>query len=276
MRARAGERAFCEWLLELGNGTLQSTHPDASPGHVDIPAACNLTSNIVYSIFPEFNVDRSQSVILTPKNEDTYRINNSVLWVLNPEQESIIYHSVDIVVEDEGNDVRNLSVEFLNSLTPSGMPQSKIELKVGCPIMLLRNLNAKGGLCNGTRLIVRTLGRKVIEAEIITGCDTFVGKRVFIPRIKLIPSDSNLPFKFQRTQFPIRLAYCMTINKSQGQTFNKVGIYLPQPVFSHGQLYVAFSRARCFEDIYVEIKNSNIQSTHESGGATTVNVVFNV
>ena len=63
----------------------------------------------------------------------------------------------------------------------------------------------------------------------------------------------------QRNQFPIRLAYCMTINKSQGQTFDKLGIYLPSPVFSHGQLYVAFSRTRSFKDIYIKVEQTSSQ-----------------
>ena len=47
----------------------------------------------------------------------------------------------------------------------------------------------------------------------------------------------------------------MSINKSQGQTFSKIGIYLPQPVFSHGQLYVAFSRVLKLENIKVKIED---------------------
>lgn len=193
----------------------------------------------------------------------------------DPEIQSRSYLSTDRVVEDEGNEVNNFSIEFLHSLTPSGMPLHELELKVGCPIMLLRNLDTKKGLCNGTRLRVVNLGTKCIEAEIISGSEEFIGKRVFIPRIKLSPSDSQLPFKFQRTQFPVRLAYCMTINKAQGQTFDHVGLYLPEPCFSHGQLYVAFSRARCFESVAVQIKNTTLQYATDDQG-TTMNVVYNV
>ena len=81
-----------------------------------------------------------------------------------------------------------------------------------------------------------------------------------IPKLKLAPSDADLPFVLQRIQFPFRLAYSMTINKSQGQTFDNVGIFLPEPVFSHGQLYVAFSRARSLQGVKIKIGKSDDDS----------------
>ena len=72
----------------------------------------------------------------------------------------------------------------------------------------------------------------------------FFGHFHMLPRIALYPSQSNLPFNFRRLQFPIRLAFAMTINKAQGQTLDTRGLYLPSQLFAHGHLYVALSRTR--------------------------------
>ena len=120
--------------------------------------------------------------------------------------------------------------------------------------MLIRNLDPMSGLCNGTSLVVKSLMLNVIEATIETGA--FAGSIVCIPKIKLL-SAQNDAIQFQRIQFPVRLAFAMTINKAQGQTLDRVGLYLPKPVFSHGQLYVALSRVRHKNSIKILIGKSN-------------------
>jgi len=137
------------------------------------------------------------------------------------------------------------------------MPQHRLNLKVNAVMMLLRNLSQRQGLCNGTRLKVTQM-HNCIQAKILTGANQ--GQTVLFLRIKLAPSDTNLPFVLERSQYPLILAYSMTINKVQGQTFEKVRIYLPSPVFSHGQLYVAFSRARSTAAVKV-----NMTDTHQQG-----------
>uniref|UniRef100_A0A2S2QD14 ATP-dependent DNA helicase PIF1 n=1 Tax=Sipha flava TaxID=143950 RepID=A0A2S2QD14_9HEMI len=98
---------------------------------------------------------------------------------------------------------------------------------------------------NGTRFIVRNMYDYYLDMESLTG------QRILLPRIDLTPSDSTLPFSFTRRKFPIRIAFAMTINKAQGQTLDKVGLYLPQPAFSHDQLYIAMSRVRSFEELKI-------------------------
>uniref|UniRef100_A0A8C5PX79 ATP-dependent DNA helicase n=1 Tax=Leptobrachium leishanense TaxID=445787 RepID=A0A8C5PX79_9ANUR len=183
-----------------------------------------------------------KTAILCPKNCDVDNINEEVLSLLEGESYTYLIH--------------------------------KLKLKIGCIIMLLRNLNTKRGLCNGTRLIVKAMRQNVIIAQVLT--PTSERKTVFIPRIDLAPSNTDLPFVLRRRQFPIKLAFAMTINKSQGQTLDRVGIYLPEPVFSHGQLYVAFSRVKSSADVKIKVIDGREQGYLLPGtnACFTKNVVF--
>ena len=83
--------------------------------------------------------------------------------------------------------------------------------------------------------------KNVLHAEILTGSNIKC-EMVFIPLIDLAQSETNLPFQLNHRQFPVIPAFVITINKSQ--SFNRVGVYLLEPVFAHVKLYVALSRTK--------------------------------
>ena len=108
--------------------------------------------------------------------------------------------------------------------------------------MLLRNLDPPK-LCNGTRLVIKSLQSNVVEGVIITG--NWKGETVFVPRIPLISSQMHLPIEFKRLQFLLRLSFATSINKYQGQTIKIVGLHLQEHCFSHEQFYAGCSRVGC-------------------------------
>ncbi|PIA50995.1 hypothetical protein AQUCO_01100068v1 [Aquilegia coerulea] len=154
---------------------------------------------------------------------------------------------------------KGFTSEFSNSQEPASLPHFKLSLKIGTPIMLLRNISPRDGLCSGTRLMVVKCASRVIEANILTG--EKAGDLVFIPRITITPTITQLAFEMLQRQFPVRLAYAMTINKSQGQSVKDIGLDLRNPVFSHGQLYVALSRCTSSERITVLLPLPEEKST---------------
>ncbi|XP_065664431.1 uncharacterized protein LOC136086088 [Hydra vulgaris] len=134
------------------------------------------------------------------------------------------------------------------------MPPHCLKLKIGCVIVLLRNLDLKAELCNSTLMKVCALQNNYSDAKVLT--DVSSGERVFVFQIQLAPSVANLPFVLKRLQFPFRLACSMTMNKSLGQTFDSVRVNLKKPCFSHGQLYVAYVaclRNRAFKSLFFKI-----------------------
>jgi ATP-dependent DNA helicase PIF1 len=148
-----------------------------------------------------------QRSILALKNIDVNEVNNAILELLYEELHTYLSANSLTPTEEGASVVARVSmdslypVEFLNTLQFSSITNHKLELKVGVPILLLRNLNQSIGLCNGTKLIIKRLGQRVIEAEIIIGNN--VGKRLFIPRIIMSPSGIDWPFVLYRCQIPI-------------------------------------------------------------------------
>ncbi|XP_010229584.1 uncharacterized protein LOC100832196 [Brachypodium distachyon] len=279
---------FADFLLRVGNGTEEAD----GEGNIRLPEDVCVTSTdkesdierLIDHVFPALNTSMTDPnyitsrAILTTKNDNVDNINMRMIERFNGEER--IYHSFDSAEDDPHG---YYPPEFLNTLTPNGLPPHVLKLKINCPVILLRNIDPANGLCNGTRLIVRGFQKNAIDAEIVLGQQA--GKRVFLPRIPLCPSDDEMfPFRFKRKQFPVRLSFAMTINKAQGQTIPIVSVYLPEPVFSHGQLYVALSRATARRNIKIlAVKNDeNAKKSQKSKPkkqkttlvSTTKNIVY--
>lgn len=117
-------------------------------------------------------------------------------------------------------------------------------------------------------MVLVRMSNRVLEVKLIGGEHN--GQLALIPRITLAPTEgqTGLAFVLKRQQFPVRLAFALTINKAQGQSVNHVGIDLRFPVFSHGQLYVALSRATSGQNIQVLLPEG------ERDSCQTQNVVY--
>ncbi|XP_012828518.1 PREDICTED: ATP-dependent DNA helicase PIF1-like [Erythranthe guttata] len=239
-------KEFGDWILNVGNGDVgEDNDGEAS---IEIP-----------------------DDMLIGDSEDPF---TDLLEFVYPDLlsniEEKVYLSSDSMCRDEQTTEDNAeiySTEFLNTIRCSGVPSHALKIKVVAPVMLIRNIDQASGLCNGTKLQIIRTGIHVLSCKILSGKN--IGDMVFIPRMTLIPSNSGLPIKFQRRQYPLIVSFTMTINKSQCQTLSHVGLYLPRPVFSHGQLYVALSRVKSIRGIKIFIKSDSGELTN-----VTRNVVY--
>lgn len=214
---------YADWLKQLGRGQLNT-----EAGHVELPQYIRTLSPtqglpaLISNIFPQVAQIEGQSLdqqsayfggraILAAWNDSVDAANQAVLDLLPGNEHSL--KSADCVITEGEELAEGLGFlqEYLNSLTIPGLPLHDLRLKVGAPIILLRNLDAAAGLCNGTRLLLLQVGRRCLQARILMGDHR--GKTVLIPRIALDSVTKALPVKFQRLQFPVRLAFALTINK---------------------------------------------------------------
>jgi hypothetical protein len=266
------EREFAQWQLDVGHGR----HTDEN-GNITLPDRFHCTSNTIESLIdtiypgitfhiPPTDQYFAERTILASRNDDVDSINANILGQFTGEIQTFL--SADSIKNNNGEGGQGVlmyPVEYLNSINCSGLPLHKLELKKGCPVMVLRNLNPEGGVCNGSRGVLTRYRNRVLEIRLITG--QHAGSTVFIPRIGITPAETQIPFEFCRRQFPIRLCFAMTINKSQGQSVAHVGLDLRSSVFTHGQFYVAISRVTSVHRLKA-IWDSRLPT------ATTKNIVY--
>ncbi|KAF6163970.1 hypothetical protein GIB67_011661, partial [Kingdonia uniflora] len=133
--------------------------------NVQLPSTihnCETVQNLILFVNPNLNIYckreqcfLSERTILSAKNDDVSAINDDALNMFLGEP--IVYLVADKIEEHESADHtynNHYPSEYSNNFDSSCFPPLKLKLKVGCPIMLHRNLTPKDGLCNGTHLMV--------------------------------------------------------------------------------------------------------------------------
>jgi hypothetical protein len=255
---------FAAWLLQIGCGENSDEN-----GKVEIPQEMrsNDIESLMNFVYPDLNSSSSpppeyflNRMILAPRNTDVNSVNETLLDRMIGDVKT--YYSADQVIREPGADDQShlpITPEFLRAVKSSSLPPGELRIKIGCPLILMRNLSPSNGLCNGSRMVVVRMSERVLQVQLIGGDHD--GQLALIPRISLIPTSTpNFAFKIRRRQFPVRLAFAITINRAQGQSVKHVGLDLRIPVFAHGQLYVALSRVTAKRNIKVLLPHDNQDS----------------
>ena len=211
---RHNSREWAEYLKCLGNGQLNDNQDCVELRHVSMHQH---SQSLIETIYPDISTSSvpAHVTILAPLNTTVDNINNAIIKIAPGTMKS--YVSVDTPLEE--NNRRTFPTEFLNRQESGCLPPHKLDLKVGAPIIVMRNIRPPH-IVNGMRGVIIHLFENVLEIRKCNG-DTF-----FLPRISIVTSDSSRKFIFKRRQFPIKLFYAMTLNRAEGQTLQRTGIDL--------------------------------------------------
>ena len=198
LRARTNDPSLqqsCSWQMRIGNGAEE----DARGGSVDLFAEGQVRisgdlivpdedpRDLINAVFPNldaFGPDGDQEArlaftrrsVLAPRNDNQRKLNEGIMQRVTAEE----FESLSVDSTADMNICVVYPGEFLQTLTPAGMPTSHVVRKIGTPFMLLRTINPSKGMFNSTGCLLIAASKWVLHVEIATGPNT--GQRAFVPR----------------------------------------------------------------------------------------------
>jgi len=201
-QASANVQQFSQWLLNVGHGrNLVNNSQIHLPEHMRVDDV----GLLIDSIYPDVNSNPPpppdyflNQMILAPQNADVGELNQQILDRMSGDVQQ--YISADDMLCEVGadpEDDEHIPVKFLHSINSSSLPPGELNLKVGCPVILLCNLSPSQGLFNGTHMIVTWMCDRVLKVCLIGG--EHDRKIALIPHITLTPTSStaDVAFKFK-------------------------------------------------------------------------------
>jgi len=215
--------AYSTFLEQVGSGEIDTvTVPDSS-----IVTSYDAMIDAVYG--SRFDV-KNQILALTL--ETCAAVNK--LCISRLPGDVVACPAVDSYVDCQHPD--HFPSDYVESLHMNGAPPFMLDIKIGAKYMLIRNLNQKRGLINGTMLEVVQYGDRHLQCRVLTGKSAgsieYLLKNVFT----IAPDASGLPFTVTRRQYPLIPAYCLSVHKAQGQTISRCGLIFESDPFTHGQV----------------------------------------
>ena len=219
--------SFALLLEQIGNGLVEEVTVPESSRLQTVQELITRVHGHDMTAVPRFN-----NMILSPRLETCRQINEMCLNAL-PD------NGVHASAFDDLKDRRNADLytdEYIASLQLSGVPPATLLLKKHGRYMITKNYDIKRGVVNGTLIEMLHYSRHMVQVQLLTG--TQKGRVIQLPRCSshVSTENSGLPFAFERVQFPVIPAYCVSVHKSQGQSLDIVGLWIDQDCFAHGQL----------------------------------------
>ena len=199
-------------------------------------AAAQMVNSAIYSRLPAANEEGHEQAGIDNDGQPTW----------SDDRREVVSLSMDSC--PEGGEL--VAEELLNELAPGGLPPHELRIRVGHPLMLLRNMDITNGHTNGTVytvMAVRDNAIALLPENARAGAQWW-----WCPKIELSTENTD-DFHFCRRQFPFKHAWAATINKSQGATLDHYAIYCDRHLFGHGQAYTALSRGRSQETCKVYV-----------------------
>ena len=238
--------------------------------------------DIVEFVYPQARTEQKidpdagfSSSILCSRNVQVDAFNTLIQETLEtPQQPITTLYSCDRPNKANEEERDQFSHEFLDQMNARDVPPHTLRLRVGDLVFLMRNYSQKDKLTNNSKHMVLDINkrRKMITIRNLATQEIQIIHRITFSVDVSSRKRNTINFVLERRQFPLRLCYAMTIDKSQGQSLRRVGLDLREQVFLHGQLYVAFGRVS-FKEAILTLVTDQARSISKPGTFYTTNIV---